>query len=166
MKRLLIFAALPVALLVGAFAFAETDTAPWKSIYEHFDFKVAARFRQNVNFDRSLAVTHLDAGAISGNGISITPTGRGTLNYDFPPITGTHSACAVAATTATVTGCTFGDKPLMGSDQTMGQSGTHYTLFPFVSAANTVSLQACATGVTDGGTADPPDASYYFTCID
>lgn len=162
MKRAIIAAVFTTAALFGVIALAETDTSPWKSIYEHFDFKVSARFRQNVNFDRSLAVTHIDAGTLTVNSLSFTPTGRGTLNYDFAPITGTHSRCLTAVTTSTATGCAFRDSVVWGADQTIAAD---IELFPFVSAANVVSLRACATGITDGGSADMPDASYVFTCI-
>jgi len=103
------------------------------------------------------------AGAFDG-GQGLTSIAKTTtaLNYDFAPITGTHSRCVTAVNTATVTPCRFGDQVLWGADQTIVAD---LTLHPYLSAANTVSLRACATGITDGGSADMPDASYTFRCI-
>lgn len=96
------------------------------------------------------------------NKVTKMPVNATRLNYDFAPITGTHSACLTAVTKATVTGCGFGDTVVMGADQTIVAD---IVLFPYVSAANEVSLRACAAGITDAGTADMPDASYDFRCI-
>lgn len=85
----------------------------------------------------------------------------GVVNYEFPVVTGTHARCAQSST-ATITGCGFNDRLTMGTDQTLDR--TLVQTIPVVTAANTVAVQLCATGITDGGSYDSPDASFTVCC--
>jgi hypothetical protein len=62
----------------------------------------------------------------------------------------------------TITGCGFGDRLSMGIDQ--AYVNAFGQIVPYVSAANTVKIVACANGITDGGSFDMPDASYTICC--
>jgi hypothetical protein len=85
----------------------------------------------------------------------------GTLVYEFPVITGTHTNCQESAA-LTIAGCGFNDRLSLGMDQVF--SNTLVQFNPVVTAANTVKVVQCANGVTDGGSYDSPDASFTVCC--
>ncbi len=104
-------------------------------------------------------------GSLTVNALSFTPRGRGTLAYDFPSLGGTmaplNTYCATSFTGA-ATGCAFGDSVLLGIDQVLLQNGT---INAYVSAADSFTVIACATGIVDAGSFNMPDASYTVTCV-
>lgn len=149
-----------LALFVAAVAYAASDVDPWVSVNEQKDFKRPVRFR------REMDAIFVDAGALAVNGISLTPSGRGTLVYDFPALTSltaTLDTVCAESSAGTATGCAFGDGVLLGVDQVLPNA--FGTVEAYVSAANAFKVRACATGITDAGTFNIPDASYTVTCI-
>lgn len=90
-----------------------------------------------------------------------------TIVYDFPELSGVGDLATVCAYSkaATIKGLAFGDLCVFGMDQDRGDAGVAGTLIPYVVGANTARIQACATGLTDGGTWDIPDASYTLRCF-
>lgn len=88
----------------------------------------------------------------------------GTKVYDFPSLKtgGTTATVCAASSSLTITGCGFNDRISLGVDQTrINEFGT---IQAYVSAANTLVVQACGVGITDGGAFDMPDASYTVCC--
>lgn len=91
----------------------------------------------------------------------------GTKVYDFPSLGGTGASqpgdtiCAESSS-LTITGCGFNDRVSLGIDQ--AKVNAFGTIIPYMSAANTAVVQACAVGITDGGSFNMPDASYTICC--
>lgn len=158
MKRFALFVAF-VAVLVAAVVMAAPNADPihnnenqYRWIYPQF-------------FNQAVTVSFVDAGNLKVNGVSLTPTGRGTLIYDFPsiPSLGAGSACQDSAA-GTATGCAFGDAVLLGIDQTLPANRNAAPPVAYVSAANAFTVRVCNDS-TDAGAIDWPDASYTVTCI-
>lgn len=67
------------------------------------------------------------------------------------------STCA--ALTMDVIGAADGDSVVLGVPHALANASSTFTFFGWVSAANTVSVRACQTAATLGGTADPAAAT-------
>src|SRR3990167_7731486 len=95
----------------------------------------------------------------ASNTHKLSDTKIATLVYDFPSLGGASAAldtvCA-DSTALTLAGVAFGDQLLMGIDQV--PVNAFGTLVPYVSAAGAVKVRACASGITDGGSFNMPDA--------
>ena len=146
-------------LTIAAVALAAPDAEPWRSIYEQRRHRVPQKFEVEVQ------AAFIDAGSIRVNGVSLTPSGRGTLSYDFPsvPATGANSGCQDSPA-GTATGCAFGDGVLLGIDQVPPNPRNAQVPEAYVSAANAFVIRVCNDS-NDGGPIDWPDASFTVTCI-
>lgn len=100
------------------------------------------------------------SGSTSDTANRINAMKRCSRIIDFPPLGGTMTAldtyCAESFA-VTCTGVVFGDQLSFGVDQVLPGGGI---ITPYVSAADAVKLRACASGITDAGAFDMPDASY------
>ena len=88
-------------------------------------------------------------------GVSPAARSRGTM-------TALDTYCAESSA-GTATGCRFGDTVMLGIDQV--PVNAFGTITAYVSAADAFKVRACASGITDGGSFDMPDASYTVRCI-
>jgi len=165
MKRAMMFAAL-VVLVAAGLAWALPDAEPWESVNVQRDHKKPVRFNRQAYAEMGVQTTFVDAGALNVGGFSFNVTGRGTVVYDFPTLGGNGSPqdtiCA-ESNAGTATGCAFGDGVLLGIDQ--APVNAFGTLNAYVSASGAFKVRACATGITDAGSFNMPDASYTATCV-
>lgn len=147
MKKFLAF--VPAVLLVAFVALAGADDVTVKSVKEPTLFTKGAKFGRQADAGKTLIFV-----------------GSGTLVYDFPALSGAGAAqdtlCAQSFS-GTATGCAFGDVLTLGIDQTIVNA--FGTVTPYLSAANTFVLNACAPGITDAGSFNMPDASYTVGCF-
>lgn len=110
------------------------------------------------------------------NGIEVGPNSAktavvkrityGTVDYDFGALGGTSAALdtlTAVSGSVTVTGARFGDVCWVGIDQAPVSS--FITFNARVTAADTAVVQANASGLTDGGTANQPDSGYTVMCL-
>lgn len=90
----------------------------------------------------------------------------GTLNYDFPPIDPTaNGPCVYSVATISVPGIKAGALCILGYDLQPSASMLTGHIDPVITAQNVIKLQACADGIIDGGSFNPPDASYTVGCF-
>lgn len=127
----------------------------------------------------ALAVTgniSIDAGSrwIKGNtyfGSTVTTTNGvagslvGTVTYDFAPITPLINGPCRLSGDITVTGGAAGDNCQLTHDLQPIAALQYGTLLPIQKTATTWEVEACATGIIDGGSFDPPDATYALRCF-
>lgn len=109
----------------------------------------------------------LDSASVADGGRALFFSGKGTAVYDFPSLGGTMSAldivCAEIVNAGTAEGCRFGDQVLLGVDQVLPNAFGNINAY--VSAADSFKVRACASGITDAGSFNMPDASYTVRCI-
>ena len=89
----------------------------------------------------------------------------GTIDWDFPALgnimaPGT-TACAESAA-LTISGCTFGDRVVLGIDQT--RINAFGQIDAYQATATTFKVVSCANGITDGGSFDQPDSGFTICC--
>ena len=156
--RKLALLAVPLALVVCAVV---ADAQVTKADGWHVGTKnTPVRLGGPVYFDSTAASSTNDGGA------GITFSGRGTVVYDFPALSGASAAldtvCAESSA-GTAQGCRFGDTVFLGVDQALVNA--FGTINAYISASDAFKVRACAVGITDGGSFNMPDASYTVRCV-
>lgn len=158
-KRLAITLALALVLFGGVALFAARDawaagaSGPWGVFTKLQGF-----------FGGGL---YVGATSYTDTANKVSTINRCTLVNDFPSLGGTgalqpgDTICATSDKTATCSGVVFGDQLSFGIDQAPVNAFGNINCY--VSAADAVKCRACATGITDGGSFNMPDASYTIT---
>lgn len=88
----------------------------------------------------------------------------GTLDYDFPSLTGPAALSITCAesTALTIAGCTFNDRVTLGVDQARASAFGQIDVYQ--ATATTFKVVACANGITDAGSFNQPDSGYTICC--
>lgn len=121
----------------------------------------------------------LGSGATASTTNKLSKALAASIDWNFPPVDGPIVALGTPcrdSAALTISGVTFGDTCSAGycweGTATSTCSGgvvipdfQYGTLHPRVTAANTVVLALCGTGMSDGGQVDPPDAGYTIRCF-
>lgn len=164
-KPMLILAIATMAIAGAAFAAAES-TKVWGAFYPKLPSWLGGGM-----------YVGLTATASTTN--KVTKALAASIDWNFPPVDGPIVALGTPcrdSAALTLSGVTFGDTCSAGycweGTATSTCSGgvvipdfQYGTLHPRVTAANTVVLALCGTGMSDGGQVDPPDASYTIRCF-
>lgn len=147
MNRLRVWLPLLVGFLVGAALAAPPTPSPEEKRAQH-------------NFRGGVLIGNVQEGT------AVSKITKGTRDYDFPSLTAAaaelDTVCAYSPA-ITVKGVAFGDVCMVGVDQV--PVNAFGTLIPYVTAAGQVKVQACAVGITDGGSFNMPDAGYHIRCL-
>jgi hypothetical protein len=127
------------------------------------------RLQGSVSFEKSTAALAFTRNPDGGPSTlttadnAITSSTKAIINYDLPALAATFGGPNCFDTrTATIANCPFGSALLLGVDQVLAGNGT---VQPYLSAANTVIVRGCVSGVDAGNSFDMPDASYIVRCI-
>ena len=102
-------------------------------------------------------------------GVGLCYIGKGKLDYDFASLPGGGGAlepgatvCAVSSS-VTVTNCAYGDTLMLGIDQ--APVNAFITFTTRMTGSGTAEIQACAVGISDGGSANQPDSGFTVRCF-
>jgi hypothetical protein len=151
--------ALGIFVVVAGVALAAWAAEPRSKPIDH---ESVERFKNHVILEKSIqgGIT------IGTNGAAISKSPVGTLIYNFPALSGPNTTlgtvCAASPSFA-VSDAGFPATCVLGVDQV--PVNAFGTLIPYVASEGFVFVQACASGITDGGSFDMPDATYSVRCF-